>query len=853
MPSDTEAWAVLGGHAIFEEIARGGMGVIYRGRQIGLNRDVAVKVLRGGEFADPTARRRFQTEAKAAARLQHPGIVAIHDVGEENGLPWFSMDLLPGGNLSQRVGDTPLGAREAAACVREVALAVQHAHAQGVLHRDLKPSNIVLTAGGSPRVTDFGIACFASLEGADPLTRTGQALGSPGYAAPELALGGRADARTDVYGLAALLYFLLTARPPFQGPTSEAILLQLRENDPVPPRHLNPSVPRDLETICLHGLSKDPTKRYATAQEVADELARFLANEPIRARPTGHVGHILRWCRRRPGLAAMAGLAVLLAAGLAASGFLYGARQAQFERRAELLATAREQRSAARNSSRSLALRALREAWQIKPSAEIRNEAVACLALPEIVLAETVPRAAPPERTRAGEPFAAKLSGTTVQVTDAATGALRHTLVHPRRVFCLDWRDNLLVTMCEDRFLYVWDLATGRLSYRLSGHEGLPAAVAFREGGQEFVSLAQDAQARLWHAGRGREEAHFVGSLPHQGMAWWQENDRRLFARRLDGTGVDVFAVTWPRSVKILAPPSAELHTENSGSVALNSEGSLAATVDESAVRVWNLKSARLEASIAKSPTEWMSVRFAPDSSALWVSGFDAQLLRLPLDGATVGPPQKFLAQSGALLVDISRNGDTLALSHNGDHRWLLVTTGGELRSLPDTYLMAASFSPDGSRLATTSYQRPGVKIWSLANGRIEQEIPTDSPAAAVRFTPDGTELVVLTERHLVRLATGDWRQVSTLAAGHLRGLNFSADLTLAAACDRAGVRLLDPRTLREIVRLTPPPSTGSLELASLSFSRDGNVLAAHTAEGALVVWDLPGLRSELRELGMDW
>ena len=249
--------------------------------------------------------------------MQHPGIVAIHDVGEDAGVLWFSMDLVPGENLAARVREHPLAARDAAECVRRVAEAVEHAHENGVLHRDLKPSNILLAADGQPRVS-VGIARHTAPGTAD-ITRTGQVLGSPGYAAPEQALRGEADARTDVYGLGALLYHLLTGRPPFQGPTLDSILLQLRDADPLPPRRLNPTVPRDLETIALHCLAKDAAARYATAREVADDLGHFLRGETIRARPAGALETAWHWCRRHPAVAALLAFIVL---GTAAAFFV---------------------------------------------------------------------------------------------------------------------------------------------------------------------------------------------------------------------------------------------------------------------------------------------------------------------------------------------------------------------------------------------------------------------------------------------------------------------------------------------------------------------------------------------------
>ena len=855
-----EPWMVLGDYELFEEVARGGMGVVYRARQRRLDREVAVKVLRGGEFADEGARQRFRTEATAAACLQHPGIVAIHDVGEDGGVPWFSMDYLPRGDLVRRVGETPLPASDAALCVQRVAVAVQHAHDHGVLHRDLKPSNVLLGDDGLPRVTDFGIARRFGVDttASEPLTRTGQMLGSPGYAAPELAFGGTADVRTDVYGLGALLYYLLTGCPPFQGPTLDAVLLQLRENDPVPPRRLNPTVPRDLETVCLHALAREPERRYATAAEMADDIARFLAGEPIRALPLSQFGHGLRWGRRHPRMAAMGLLVLLLLAGLIASGFLYGARQARLEHRATLLAESRELRGAAINTSRRRALAALREAWQIKPSPEIRNEAIACLALPEITLEGTQPPADPPRRERPGERYAADFAGNEVFVSDARTFQPLQTLIHPRKIFCMDWRDNLLVTMCEDRFLYFWDAATGQLKHRLSGHEGLPAAVAFRRDGQEFASLAHDGHVRLWQAARGKEVGHFDGGEPQSGPAWWDEKDRRLFSSRLDGKGLDFFQVTWPRSLKILAPPGEELRTENTRSLAISPDGRLAATVDERVVRVWDLARSRLLTTVEKSSTEWMSARFSPDGSALWICGFDAQLLRLPirqknLNPPEVGPPEKMASETGSLIADIRSDGKQLVLSNNADGRWLLVTQDQPIVSLPAEHLSSAAFSPEGRILATASYSIPGVRLWSLSEGTVQRELPTDTPVAGLHFTPDGRWLWVVTEREIQRFDTQNWERVFAVPVADLRGLTFSPDGTMATCRDRGGIRLLRAGDLSEIARLSAPEYAGWLGNASLDFSKDASILAAHTATGTLIVWNIRELRSELKDIGMDW
>src|SRR5262245_516437 len=290
----------LGDYELLEEIGRGGMGVVYRARQVGLNRIVALKMILAGDFASAESVRRFRNEAEAAARLRHPHIVTIHEVGEREGQHYFAMELVDGPSLARLVREGPLPARRAATYVKAVAEAVAHAHAQRVLHRDLKPSNILLDPFDQPRVTDFGLA--RQLDSGVELTLSGQALGSPGYMSPEQVLGRHAAVgpASDIYSLGAVLYHLLTGRPPFQGDTVPAVLQQVQTVEPISLRRLNPGVPRDLETICLKCLEKDPSRRYAAAQALADELDRFLRDEPIQARPVSAAGRLWRWCRRRP-------------------------------------------------------------------------------------------------------------------------------------------------------------------------------------------------------------------------------------------------------------------------------------------------------------------------------------------------------------------------------------------------------------------------------------------------------------------------------------------------------------------------------------------------------------------------
>src|SRR5881227_938294 len=307
----------LGDYELLEEIGRGGQGVVFRARQKSLNRTVALKVISLGQWASKAHLKRFRLEAEAAARLEHPGIVPIHEVGERNGSCYFSMKLVEGGQLDEVVRRTPMSIRQAAELIAKVARTVHYAHEHGILHRDIKPGNILLDQKGEPHLTDFGLARLVETE--STMTRTLDVLGTPSYMAPEQATGNNAavSSVTDIYGLGAVLYQLLTGQPPFAGGATYETIKLLLDTEPRHPRLLNPKIDRDLSTICLKCLEKDPKRRYASALALAEDLERWLRHEPIQARHTGVFARGGKWVRRNPtstllvaslvGLAAAAG------------------------------------------------------------------------------------------------------------------------------------------------------------------------------------------------------------------------------------------------------------------------------------------------------------------------------------------------------------------------------------------------------------------------------------------------------------------------------------------------------------------------------------------------------------------
>ncbi|WP_169974465.1 protein kinase domain-containing protein [Tautonia rosea] len=408
----------FGDYELIHELARGGMGVVYRARQVSLNRPVALKMILTGQFASEVEVRRFRLEAEAAANLDHPGIVPIFEIGEHDGQHYFSMAFVNGRSLAAEVADGPLPPRRAAELSSQICEAVQHAHDHGVLHRDLKPANVMIDGSGRPKVTDFGLA--KRFQRDDSVTNTGLVMGSPSYMPPEQAEGKPVDRTADIYAIGALLYCLLTGRPPFQAASPIDTLRQVSSQEPVPPRQLNSAVPRDLETIVLKALQKDPNRRYESARRLAEDLGNYLEGKSIKARPVSQAERAWRWCRRNPALAISNASAAALTITVAvvasttalrlneSAGRLTVAleRQTDARRRAEaaeavalereyeaLVAQARASRFSGRAGQRFGTLKAVREANALltrlgldrkevdSRRSELRNLAIAALAL----------------------------------------------------------------------------------------------------------------------------------------------------------------------------------------------------------------------------------------------------------------------------------------------------------------------------------------------------------------------------------------------------------------------------------------------------------------------------------------
>ena len=684
----------FGDYELLEEIARGGMGVVYRARQVSLNRIVAVKMLLFGKFSSDEFVKRFQTEAQAVASLRHPNIVAIHEIGEHEGQHYFSMDFIEGKSLTEFVRDSPLSAQQAAGYIKTIAEAIHHAHQRGILHRDLKPSNVLIDELDQPRVTDFGLA--KQLKGDAELTATGQMLGSPNYMPPEQAdtKRGALGPNSDVYSLGAILYHLLTGRPPFLAETLEATLRQLMDSEPVPPRWLNASVPRDLETICLKCLEKSPRKRYPTAQALADELARYLRGEPIAARPVNRAERAWRWCRREPAIASLlAGLIVV---------FWFGFGSVLFEwRRAEKhqrLAEAKTEmvRTFRYANDMNLALRAWEDGSRIQAASLVAEH-----------------------RPKAGE---TDLRGFEWRHLwwrcrgDYESFLPAHEQIVGSMMFSPD--GERLATFAWDDTLRVWNLASPQKPLLVITN--VTALGGFVGGGAEFVVGQRNGTIIRCHPGTGA----MVGCLTNAG---------ELVAMAANGNTVVSFDKSsqlnaWDLTNRqwLFQVPGVIRRRLDYGwgsGIAIAPAGNILAVVKQSTnslrpdlgIQLWEVQTRR-ELRFLPVNREIRSLQFSPDGRTLAVGDGDGVIWRW--DMATFESVTNRAHEQPVLSLAFSPDGQTLASGGSDEciKLWNLAAQTQTRRTFRGQLgaVWSLVFSPDGRRLASGSRDAT-IKIWEVA------------------------------------------------------------------------------------------------------------------------------------------
>jgi WD40 repeat protein len=846
-PPPGTAVRYFGDYLIQKELGRGGMGVVYQARQVSLNRLVALKMMRAGVFVDDAELRRFQNEAEAVAALDHAGIVPVYEVGEHDGQRYLSMKLVPGGSLAAglaRYRDDPRGA---ARLVAEVAGAVHHAHVRGILHRDLKPANLLVDDQGHPHVTDFGLA--RRVEGESELTQSGAVLGTPSYMAPEQAAGRRGAVTTaaDVYGLGAVLYALLTGRAPFGGDSAVETLEAVRERAPEPPSRSNPRVPRDLEVICLKCLEKEPPRRYASADALADDLGRFLRGEVIAARPVGPLVRAWRWARRNRAVAALLALVVVsIVAGTVVSvGFAVQAR--------------READAAGREREWSDRLR-----YDAEVNLAFRDFEASNLGLARRRLAELVP-ARPGEKDHRGlewgylsarlDPALRRLPGTEAgggAVAFSPDGRLMATAgaVPSSGITRLD-------TMTFDGRIRLWDVATGREvsairadvdADRDRGQAPWAYDLAFRPDGRSLAWLWENL-IRVWDLSAEREEARFAGA---RFVAF--SPDGRLVAtagafdaggrpvttptmagevavvRLLNaGTGQEVLALHCPRNPEPGVPAivmSASFSPDG---------GRVVAVTSHDTVLLWDVGS-RGEPWVLHEPpkTRGMYDRvshatFRPDGGQVAGALMDGTV-RL-WDARTGRETATLRGHRGGVRRVVYRPDGKLLVSAGLDNTVRLWdgATGRELAALRghDDGIMFLALSRDG-RLAATSSRDQTVALWDVGPGREPNVIRGHGGrVTSLAFSPNGRKVVssgnesgIDSFARIWDVATGRESAAPHRLEGMVSKVAFSPDGgRVIAFCRDGPVTVWDAETGRE---RAVPQCVGTEAL-----SRDGRLLAA--------------------------
>jgi eukaryotic-like serine/threonine-protein kinase len=861
----------MGAYRIVRQVGRGGMGVVFEAIHESQGRRVALKVLPGFDLADPTARERFWREAHTTARLQHPNIVQIFEVGEHESQPFLALEFVAGQSLSQRLREAPLMPRQAAALVETLARAVHHAHEQGIVHRDLKPANVLLSSvtGHSsfvnaeeqmtndqgqmtiPKLTDFGLAHHV---GARELTATGDILGTPGYMAPEQAWGKNKSRQVgpaaDVYALGALLYAALTGRPPFQGATPLDTLEQVRSQEPVPPTRLQPRVPRDLETICLKCLEKEPGQRYTSAAALANDLRRYLANQPVTARRPSQVLRLRRWCGRNPAptLALVLGVVALVsAAGLAVSqAFTTKLREEQKITQAALQ-DAKFQRSRAELNAEQLASQqeltkaALVQAEQFRQQAEGMSASLALergLTLLEqgdvargmLALGHSL-RIAPPAATDLNHVIRSNLAAAQSKLPFHLDAILEHGGEVQAVAFSPDGKT--LLTGGRASPPRRWDALSGALVGEPLPHPGDIRAVAFSSDGAMLATASTDKTARLWNAATGTP----IGKpLTHEHWVLCvaiSPDGKTAVTGSADGTARLWDVVTGELRGE-LRPPGWVY------AVAYSPDGSTLATGSGNTSQLWQAGTLMPLCEPMRHPSEVWAVAFSPDSRVL-VTGSEEGTARFweASSGKPLGLP--LLHQGAVRAVGYSPDGKTLWTGGASGKVRLWDTKSMTPRGLPvhhQSAVYAVSFSPNQRRLATGSADGK-VRLWQKAEATSAGLVlPHERLVYCVAFSPDGKTIATGSADPNVRLwdaATGELvGKPLTHPASILRVAFSPAGQTLVTGCSDKTARLWNVADGTQC----GPALEHADHVYDVTFSPDGQTVVTASKDSTARLWD---------------
>ena len=882
-------WPTIAGYELLAELGRGGMGVVYKARHLGLNRVVALKMILTGCQTGPAHLARFRAEAEAVARVQHANIVQVYDVGEQDGRPYFSLEFLNGGTLAQKVNGTPQPARAAAKLIHTLAQAIHAAHQQGIIHRDLKPANILVQESSvideaTVKITDFGLA--KQMDAVDTRTGSGTILGTASYMAPEQAEGKQQQIgpAADVYALGAILYELLSGRPPFKAETQLETMRLVLSEEPVSLSRLHLKVPRDLETICLKCLQKDSRKRYASAQALVEDLEQFLLDRPIQARRTGPLERGWRWGRRNPAFSMLIlSICLLVTAITLISTFsaLWLGKEAARARNAERDATdklwnaslskAQALRLSGRIGQRFESLEAIQDAVRILHTREfkerdtlaLRNQAIACLALTDL-------RVLNQWQSETPWPFLVAFDGNLeryaygdelgdVQVRRAADhqviACFPNLVEHPvsmkphfspngRYLAVGSWtmaRRDLRVH--QDVIHYVvWDLSSQKKDPRVLHVEG-GYLFRFTPDSRAVAVQYQDGTLRLHDLVEGKERVLSRGYLTHQ-MAF-RPDGRQLACAHRSFAEVRILDVESGAIVVSLPNPG------ETSALGWRGDGQLlAAASDDNKIYIWDVAQHRQQAMLEGHRKRATTLTFSPDGRLLASSGWSGTTRLWDVAGARClmrapGTHVGFTPDGGRLAFQSSTQVGIWELADARECRLLQVQDSKSEAWHSYTGQESFDYSADGRLLASVGGD--GIRLWDVANAKQIEHLPVGYHEALM-FHPDGRLLFTYGRAGLQSWPVERIANRPVIQIGPPQSLDVPLNTGwFNAACSRDGrvLAVTDDSNAQIIVLSLDVPSQRVLlpncsDIISLAVSQKGDWIAAGLAEGGagIDVWD---------------
>lgn len=860
------------GYELLEEIGRGGMGVVYRARHLGLKRTVALKMLLSSRFESEDRRQRFYREAQAIGRLHHPNVVQVFDFGETEAGPFYSLEYLESGSLSQRLDGRPWKSEAAARFVERLAWAIQFAHDHGIVHRDLKPANVLLQPGpeeraiGStdasidsvalrhasdfvPKIGDFGLAKF--LDENDQNSTAGAILGTPGYLAPEQTNPsfGPIGPATDVYGLGAILYELLTGWPPFKGNSAMATLLLVTQQEPVRPTRLNKKIARDLETICLKCLEKSPAQRYASAGLLAEDLHRFLAGTPVRCRPIGISETIWRWCRRRPVISGLlAGLIIVTVMGVTGIAVAWQSARQGWNRAETAL-----NREVQANQDLADQKAKTENALYVQKVALAHHEWLGF----NVRRANELLAECPVEQRswewhylyRLCNDELISLPGHTHPITGVAFNSTGERVVTVTGA----WPHNVLrqkPTGISPGEVRIWDAATGKELATFRGHTGPVMGVAFSPDSRYLATASFDRTARIWDAATGEERLVLAGAGSWVYDVAFSSNGKLLAAS--SGNLIQIWDTSNWKELQTLRGHSDSVHA-----IEFTPDGQrLVSGSRESRIIVWAIRAeggdviAQQELSIL-GPQDVRSLAISPDSRQVVAGGYEGLVQVFDLTSG-----REIVAQRGhatnVTSVVFSPDGQTIA-SSDYEGRVLLwdSTTGGVLRFIRGHTggVFSLAFGADGRHLMTGGVDGT-AKLWDITTDQeFRRLISKTGWLRQLAFSSNGQHLAaaggVTTQGQnsnaiIWNLAARQSRRILT---GHTKGVTSTAfdphDVYLATGSADQTVKIWRVENGQNLETLKG--HTGAV--TSVAYSPDRRWLASGSVDKTICLWDTAAIQ----------